>query len=262
MNESLMRVPADHDPRSAAPPIAPPLSMAEHVRQVLRLDILEGRLKPGDRIIETAVAERTQVSRTPVREGLRLLESEGLILSRRSRGYYVATRLSHEDVIVLYGARLEIEPHLTAKAAVEATPVQIGKIQAALERFTAELPKADMLKLSDLDVGFHRAIYAASGSPLAGLFDLYWSHIHPSLAEVIYRTEDPSHFQLEHVAIVDALREANGELAARRMAEHIRHGQDIIRSAHYGQASDVGLATGRASRRRRTDAVTDEPPST
>ncbi len=234
MNDSLTVV-ADVSPSALAPRhVEPPPSMAEHVCQVLRLDILEGRLKPGDRIIETAVAERTQVSRTPVREGLHLLESEGLIVSRRSRGYYVATRLSHEDVIVLYEARIVIEPYLTAKATIAATPAELDGIAAALDRFTERMSSADMVELSELDASFHRAVYAASRSPLGGVFDLYWSHLNSySLTEVIYRVEDPRHFQAEHTAILDAMRLGDAEVAAARMADHIRHGEEVIRSERY-----------------------------
>ncbi len=244
MDDSLTAVPAASTPVLAARHIDPPPSMAEHVRQVLRLDILEGRLKPGDRIIETVVAERTQVSRTPVREGLRLLESEGLIMSRRSRGYYVATPLSQEDVIVLYEARLVIEPHLTAKAALAASPAQLQGIAAALARLTERIPLADTVELSELDANFHRAVYAASASPLAGLFDLYWSHINSyRLTEVIYRAEDPRHFQIEHASILESLRLGDAARAAARMADHIRHGEEVIRSERYA---------GRSSERRKT----------
>jgi DNA-binding GntR family transcriptional regulator len=211
--------------------------MAEYVRQVLSKDILQGRLKPGERLTEESVAKRTGVSRTPVREGLRLLESEGLVVTRRSRGSYVAALLSNEEMFTLYEARLVIEPYLTARAAVRTTAEGLDVIRSALERFTDRIREAaNMLELSEMDATFHRAIYAASGSDLAGLFDLYWNRLHSSLSEVIYSAEDPQHFQSEHMEIFKALSSGDSELSRSRMYDHIRHGQEILRREWQGAA--------------------------
>ena len=76
----------------AAARVELPPSLSEHVCQVLRDDILAGRLVGGERLTEALVIERTGASRTPVREGLQRLEAEGLVLSHRSRGTYVTYR--------------------------------------------------------------------------------------------------------------------------------------------------------------------------
>ncbi len=223
----------------AARHVEPPPSMAEHVRQILRDDILRGRLRPGQRLIETEVAERTRVSRTPVREGLRLLESEGLVVSRRSRGFQVATQLSPEDTLVLYDARLVIEPYLTTKAVEEGTTDQFDEVRSALDRFSNRSSSADLLELSALDAGFHRAVYACSASTLASLFDVYWSQMHAFLTKVIYGAESPEHFQAEHVEIFEAMKARKAGLAAKLMRAHIEHGRQILE----GGASARGPAS-------------------
>ena len=76
------------DDGAGSPPERPP-SLAEHVCRVIREDILTARQAAGARLTEAIVMERTGVSRTPVREGLRMLEAEGLVITYRSRGTFV-----------------------------------------------------------------------------------------------------------------------------------------------------------------------------
>ena len=92
------------------PPERPP-SLAEHVCRVIREDILTGRQPAGARLTEAMVMERTGVSRTPVREGLRMLEGEGLVITYRSRGTFVTYRLTPEE------ARLDLRSAARAGAA-------------------------------------------------------------------------------------------------------------------------------------------------
>src|SRR3954469_8789823 len=94
-------------------PIAKPPSLAEHVVQILRDDILSGRLAPGERLTESTIMARTGVSRTPVREGLRALEAEGLVVSRRGRSSHITSRLTPEEAALVYECRLVLEPYLT-----------------------------------------------------------------------------------------------------------------------------------------------------
>src|SRR5579875_968162 len=104
----LLRPDDTHRLRPERPP-----SLAEHVCRVIRDDILTGRLPAGARLTEAIVMERTGVSRTPVREGLRTLEGEGLVITYRSRGTFVTYRLTPQEAELIYDVRLVLEPHLT-----------------------------------------------------------------------------------------------------------------------------------------------------
>src|ERR671931_2665605 len=88
------------------PAVERPPSLAEHVVQILRDDILSGRLAPGERLTESTIMARPGVSRTPVREGLRNLEAEGLVVSRRGRSSYITYRLSPGEAALVYDCRL------------------------------------------------------------------------------------------------------------------------------------------------------------
>jgi DNA-binding GntR family transcriptional regulator len=204
-----------------------PPSLSEHVCQVLRDDILAGRLAPGERLTEALAIERTGASRTPVREGLRRLEAEGLVISHRSRGTYVTYRLSSEEASLIYDVRLALEPYLTRLAAERATAAELASIGHVLERFEQALD-ADPSVAGQLDADFHVTIYEASRSQLMSVLRGYWSRLQLELSRRVYATEVPRRFLREHVAILDALRSGDGELAAERMRKHIEHGRAAL----------------------------------
>src|SRR5918912_2810623 len=114
------------------PPIERPPSLAEHVVQILRDDILAGRLAPGERLTESTIMARTGVSRTPVREGLRNLEAEGLVVSRRGRSSYITYRLSPGEAALVYDCRLVLEPYLTRLAAERIGAGELKSLEAVL----------------------------------------------------------------------------------------------------------------------------------
>lgn len=208
------------------PVVDRPPSLAEHVRRVLREDILAGRFPPGAHLTEALVMERTGVSRTPVREGMRMLQAEGLVLSERGRGTYVASQLSREEASLMYQCRLLIEPFMTARAAARMNPARLSRIDAALERWTtATETGATAAELGRIDAEFHDAIYEASASQLFAVYRAYWSKLQVEASARIYDAEAPRRFYEEHNTIVDALRRGDGDVASDAMTAHIEHGR-------------------------------------
>ena len=213
-----------------APPERPP-SLAEHVCRVIRDDILSGRQPAGARLTEATVMERTGVSRTPVREGLRMLEGEGLVITYRSRGTFVTYRLTAEEALLIYEVRLVLEPHLTAVAAERMTPEVLGAVEEFLDRFVDALDNADPHEAGQLDADFHQTIYEASGSELLSVLRGYWTRLQLELSERVYNTEVPRRFLDEHVAILEALRAGDANLAQERMRLHIEHSRTTLKRA-------------------------------
>jgi DNA-binding GntR family transcriptional regulator len=210
--------------------VARPPSLAEHVALVLRDDIVSGRLLPGDRLTEAAVMERTGVSRTPVREGLRSLEAEGLVITHRGRGAYVTYRLSPEEAFLVYDCRLALEPALTSLAAERMTPAALAGIRAVLDRFCDAVDAAPA-EAGQLDAEFHLAIYEASGSQLMGVLRGYWTRLQLELSERVYATEVPLRFVREHIRIFQALERGDAQVAGDRMKQHIGHGRQALKKA-------------------------------
>jgi DNA-binding GntR family transcriptional regulator len=207
-----------------------PPSLSEHVCRVLREDILAGRLAPGERVTEAHAEMRTGVSRTPVREGIRKLEAEGLVISYRGRGTYVAYRLSPDEAMLIYECRLIVEPYLTRLAAERMSPEALATVRSVLDRFCAALD-SDPREAGQLDAEFHLAIYETSRSELINVLRGYWSRIQLELSERVYKTEVPRRFTGEHIGIVEALERGDADAAAERMHRHILHGQRALRKA-------------------------------
>lgn len=205
-----------------------PMSFAEHVSQVLRDDIVAGRLPAGSRVIEAIVMARTGVSRTPVREALRRLEGEGLVITHRSRGTFVTYRLDATEAMLIYDVRLVLEPHLTRLAAQRMRPDALAAIREGLERFETAVEGADPREAGQLDATFHLTIYEASGSQLLNVLRGYWTRMQLELSERVYATEVPRSFVSEHRGILEAIETGDEALAGRRMAAHIEHGRDVM----------------------------------
>jgi DNA-binding GntR family transcriptional regulator len=209
-------------------PLDRPPSLTEHVCQVLRDDILSGRRAPGSRLTEATVMERTGVSRTPVREGLRMLEGEGLVVTYRSRGTFVTYRLTAEEALLIYDVRLLLEPHLAALAAQRMTPEALALIETVLVRFTDAVDAAEPREAGQFDADLHVAIYAASGSELLSLLRGYWTRLQLELSELIYIQEMPRRFVDEHERIFAALRDRDPARASAQMKRHLEHGRATI----------------------------------
>jgi len=124
------------------------------LRDLLEEAILEGQLKPGERLRAEALAQRFGTSRTPVREALLQLEGQGLVEVEPNRGAVVRT-FDRDDVVELYETRALIEPHAAARAATRISEAQIVELAASCE---AE----DQLVANE---HFHRIILEAAQSP-------------------------------------------------------------------------------------------------
>jgi len=177
------------------------------------------------------VMERTGVSRTPVREGLRTLEGEGLVITYRSRGTFVTYRLTADEAMLLYDVRLALEPHLTALATERMTPDVLTVVQNVLQRFVDALDAADAREAGQRDADFHLTIYEASGSELLSVLRGYWTRLQLELSERVYSAEVPRRFLDEHLAIYEAMSKGDAALAGERMSSHIEHGRTTLEKA-------------------------------
>jgi len=223
-----------------------PPSLSGHVCRVIRDDIVSGRQPAGSRLTEALVMRRTGVSRTPVREALRTLEGEGLVVSYRGRGTFVTYRLTAEEALLVYDVRLLLEPHLTALAVERMTSEVLASIRVVLDRFVEAHAAANPSEAGDLDADFHLAVYEASRSQLLSVLRGYWTRIQLELSERVYDTEVPHRFVSEHLSIFDALEQGDAKLAKARMASHIEHGRAVLAKS-LRESSDRGERVASAS---------------
>jgi DNA-binding GntR family transcriptional regulator len=133
----------------------------------LRQFILEGALKPGARMQEVELAAQLGVSRTPVREALRTLYSQGLVELLPNRGARVA-RWTVEDLAEIYELRAMLESHAAQRAASRMGPAEADVLDELCEQMEAHVQRGsldDLLELGELNSRFHGCILNAADSP-------------------------------------------------------------------------------------------------
>lgn len=213
--------------RYAQPPAAGLQAMTKtelayvHIRQ----QILEGQLAPGQSLDQETLAASLGLSTTPVREALRRLESERLVLNNAHRDTVVAP-LSFSAVQEVYSVRLSLDPLAAGLAASHATPEQ----HAAMEALSGEIvPEDDPVGHLHLNRRLHRAIYATSGnSILTQVLDQLWDMSDRYRLVTLSDDEVIRSAQEEHAAIVRAIRDGDAALAGSLMRDHVARSLDRI----------------------------------
>lgn len=173
---------------------------------------------PGDRLVESDLAERFGVSRTPIREALQRLETQGL-LTRDGRSLIVAS-LDHTQMAELYVVRGELEGLAARLAARHATPEEVGVLRDMLQKDQAFVN--DPAALSRANRRFHKQIHLASHNRfLVQQLDL----VHRSMALLattsIAAEGRPQDTLAEHARIVAAIEKGDGDAADEALRSHI-----------------------------------------
>jgi DNA-binding GntR family transcriptional regulator len=210
---------------------------AAHAYAQVRAAIVENRYPPGQRLVEQRIAEELGLSRTPVREALRRLEVEGLVVSERNRGAVVRP-LSSTEVVDLYGLCIRLESYAVEVATERATEAELGELVAAADAF------GDVRRTVDVEaIEGVRMVHEANRRFHDGLLSAARHH---RLAAMLARTVDiPLVFQafrsfgpaeIErsdtfHHLIVEAMCRRDAGRAASLMGEHIAQGRDAVLDA-------------------------------
>jgi DNA-binding GntR family transcriptional regulator len=198
-----------------------PSSLREQIYQRLRTAIFEGELAPGTPVIEAEVAATLGVSRTPVREALRRLESEGMLEPRGARGT-VVRGLEREEVECIFDVREALETIAAQRASRKMNERDYAELERLLERMKRHVE--DPTELERLDTQFHERILAhADGKRLKKMLGdlradiLLWRYIALSTPQ---RRHDVVE---EHAAMVEAMRSRDEAAVARATSQHIRN---------------------------------------
>mgnify|MGYP000710294160 CR=1 FL=1 len=177
-----------------------------------------GLYKPGDRLVESELAERFGVSRTPVREALQRLETQGLLM-RDGRSLIVSS-LDHNQLAELYVVRAELEGLAARLAARHATAEEVRVLRAMIEEDRALVPRPEAM--SRANRRFHRQIHLASHNRfLVQQLDLIYRPM-ALLATTSLAAEGRAPATIaEHEAIVDAIAAGNADAACEALRTHI-----------------------------------------
>lgn len=177
-----------------------------------------GTYRPGDRLVESELADRFGVSRTPIREALQRLETQSL-LARDGRSLIVAS-LDHNQMAELYMVRSELEGLAARLAARHATEEEVRLLREMVEQDRARV--GDPAALARTNRRFHRQVHLASHNRyLVQQLDLVYRSM-ALMATTSLAAKGRSEVALaEHAGIVDAIERGDGEAAAKALKAHI-----------------------------------------
>ena len=199
------------------------------VFNTLREAILKGDLKPGERLMEMQLAEKLGVSRTPIREAIRMLEQEGLAVTIPRRGAEVAkmTEKDMEDVLQIREA-LEI---LAVKLAIQKiTEEQLQALSECVDAFEGAVTTGDVKKIAQTDIDFHDIIYTAAENPrLVGLLNNLREQIYRYRIEYLKDSRIHPRLMEEHKKIIDGLKRRDVDYVTAMMKEHVDNQADAVR---------------------------------
>jgi DNA-binding GntR family transcriptional regulator len=194
----------------------------------LRAAIVEGVLKPGERLMEIQLAEELGVSRTPVREAIRKLELEGFVVMVPRRGTYVAD-LSIRDVNEVYEVRTALDILAAGLAAERITEEELEQMERILVQIGKYIEEGNMEAIVDADGQFHDILYQASRNDrLVGIIN--------NLREQLTRFRSISmaypgrlkNTLEEHSRLVEAIAMRDADLAKRLAAEHMENAEQTL----------------------------------
>ncbi len=200
-------------------------SLHEQTYQTLRTAILSGELASGDRLVETQLADSLQVSRTPIREAIRQLQRESLIVADDNGALRVAW-LSVADAGHLYDCRIALEQVSVAAACSHATTVQLEQIDLAIhqaERSTEqESHQLTNYQLLHLDYQFHRLLAESSGNPwLVTLLDQVFDKMMLLRLRTMQHNPRVLEIRTEHRRIYQAVNDRDASTAVQAMRDHL-----------------------------------------
>ncbi|MFF9344750.1 MULTISPECIES: GntR family transcriptional regulator [unclassified Streptomyces] len=206
-----------------------PPTAQQFVLEELRGAITSGALRPGAPIRQDALAARLEVSRVPLREALKTLEAEGLVVHHVHRGYFVA-QLSFADLEEIYRIRALLETEAVSRA-MAARPEGLNDTLAAIQREVERAAQAgDVTAMAEANRRFHLTLIEACGMPrLVRMITTLWD------ATDAYRSlyyTDPAHrieAVKDHRVVLAALRGGSGDTVLRQLDDHRAHAVAALR---------------------------------
>jgi len=208
--------------------------LRELVFEALREAIIKGVLKPGERLMEVQLAEELGVSRTPVREAIRKLELEDLVVMIPRKGAYVSS-ISLKDVADVFEVRAAVEALAAGLAAERITEEELGELERILVKKAEIIEANDLDRLIEIDILFHDCLYQASrNGKLVQIINNLREHIHRFRSASLASPGRMREALEEHRKIVEAISERNIALAQALAQEHIENAENSILEAIRG----------------------------
>ena len=196
-------------------------SLRGQVFDKIRSDILNGKYKRGEELVESSIGKELGISRTPVREAIRQLELEGLVQLVPNKGAFV-TGISEKDVRDIYLIRARLEGLAARMAAKNTTPELLDAMEETVVLSEYHAKKEHYEQVCEMDSKFHKLLYKASGSRILEhtLTDFHQYVQRVRMASIMKKRRMEKSND-EHDAILTAIREHDEEKAELVATRHI-----------------------------------------
>jgi DNA-binding GntR family transcriptional regulator len=203
-------------------------ALYEQVAERLRARIFAHELAPGGWIDEQALASEYGISRTPLREALKVLAAEGLVMLKPRRGCYV-TQLSEQDIDEVFPVMALLEGRVAEEAARRVTSADFAHLAAIHEELERHAAANDADRFFEANQRFHAALQDIAGNRyLAQLIDDARKVIKLTRRDSLRLEGRLKQSLAEHRAILDALRLKDADLAGQRMRDHLLSGRAAL----------------------------------
>ena len=202
--------------------------LREQVKDILLQRIASGELKPGERLVETRIAQELGTSQAPVREALRDLQLLRLVESEPFRGSRVRV-FGQEELIDVYPVRAALE-ELAARLAAEKLDGDVAVLEAELEAMKDAVRRDDTHALVEHDVAFHRHIVEAAGN---SVLKQCWQSlgVESRITISLYGTYmDPAQAAERHQKLIDPIRDQKPGPAGREARKHVEVSAKLMRT--------------------------------
>jgi DNA-binding GntR family transcriptional regulator len=222
--ETELRTP-DLGTLSAIPERKP---LGHYVFENLKQAIVRGDFSPGNRLVESRIADAMGISRTPVREAIHKLEREGLIKKLPQGGFYVLN-LTREEIEETFGIRSVLESYAARLAAIKHHREELEPLEEKIEEFQYFLNRGEMEALLKTNTEFHSLLYAMSRSPklikmINDLQDQIYRFRRIILRiQMMAKTSNDDHRQM-----LRAMKRRDADRVETIVREHILRGQKIV----------------------------------
>jgi DNA-binding GntR family transcriptional regulator len=226
--------------RHLGSPLSSP-ALYVQVAERLRARIFAHELQPGNWVDEQALAQEYGISRTPLREALKVLASEGLVVLKPRRGCYVA-EVSEQDLDEVFPVMAVLEAKVAEQAARRLASADFARLQAIHDELELHATANDADRFFDANQRFHTALQEIAGNRyLAQLIDDARKVIKLTRRDSLRLAGRIAQSVAEHRAILDALRNGDAELAGKRMHDHLLSGRQAVARLK-SDVSNVGAA--------------------
>ena len=206
-------------------------SLHDEIANQLRDMIVEGNLKPGQKIPEPELCGRFGVSRTPLREALKVLAAEGIVQLLPNRGAVVA-KITHEEIEQIFPIMGVLEALAGELACERITEEDLEKLRRLHKTMIGHYRRGEWLPYSKLNRAIHEAVFTAAGNAsLSAIYQQLIVRIH-AVRFVAKKTPERWHEAVdEHEQMMEALERRDGKRLAKIMRLHLRNKAEMVKEA-------------------------------